>query len=156
MIAARRELDSLLDQIERSSMTLPGVVGEWSVKDILAHLASYDRELGLTLALHGQKPIGLWIEDLPTDEFNDRLYEEHRDKPLDDVLGDYRLVWQEILDAVRDLPEEYLFNEHTVVGVPEPFRPCDVLQSESYGHYLDHVPALKAWVDAGHDLKHSA
>lgn len=150
MIAAQNELDSFVNQIDPSTMTLSGAAGEWSVKDILAHLASYDRWLGLGLALRDQKPPDLWIEDLPLDEFNRRLYEENRDKPLEDVLQDYRSVWLEILEAVRVLPEEYLFGECSVSGVPEPFRPCDILQSESYGHYMDHVPALKAFVEKGH------
>jgi len=146
MVSARNTLDSLIDQIEHSKMTLPGVSGEWSVKDIIAHLTSYDRWLGLTLALRGQKPPDLWIEDIPLDEFNHRLFAENRDLTLDEVLQQYREVWRNILDETRARPETYLFTEQTVQGYPDKFIPCDVLRSESYGHYLDHVPALRAWL----------
>jgi hypothetical protein len=146
MISARNELDTLVDQIERSTMTLPGASGEWSIKDILAHITSYDRWLGLTLALRSQKPPDLWIEDLPLDEFNRRVFEENRDKPLDEVLQQSRDVWREILDEIRARPEVDLFTEQSVQGVPYRFKPCELLKSESYGHYLDHVPDLKAWL----------
>jgi hypothetical protein len=147
MVSARQELDSLIDQIPRSAMTLSRASGEWSVKDIVAHITSYDRWLGLTLALRGQKPPDFWIEDIPLDEFNARLFNENRDLPLDEVLQQSRDVWAEILAETRSRPEAYLFTEQSVEGVPYKFRPCDLLKSESYGHYLDHIPGLRAWLE---------
>ncbi len=86
MISARGRFDSLVNQIPHSKMTLSGASGEWSVKDVVAHITSYDRWMGLTLALHGQKPLDFWIEDIPLDEFNRRLFDENRNLPLDQVL----------------------------------------------------------------------
>lgn len=148
MVSARGRFDALLGQIPYSKMTLSGASGEWSVKDVVAHITSYDRWLGLTLALRGQKPPDFWIEDIPLDEFNRRLFAENRDLPLDQVLQQSGDVWSEILEGTRALPETYLFTEQSVQGVPYTFKPCDILKSESYGHYLDHVPALLAWIDA--------
>jgi hypothetical protein len=148
MLAARGRLDSLIDRIPRSIMTRPGAPGTWSAKDILAHLASYDRWLGLTLALRGQKPPDFWIEDIPLDEFNRRLFEENCDKPLDEVLQESREVWREMLQAMQTRTEAYLFAEQSIPGVPYHFRPCDLLKNESYGHYYDHFLALDAWLRA--------
>ncbi|OGO17250.1 MAG: hypothetical protein A2Z14_08590 [Chloroflexi bacterium RBG_16_48_8] len=148
MVSARGRFDSLISQIPHSKMTLPGASGEWSVKDVVAHITSYDRWLALTLALRGQKPPDFWIEDIPLDEFNRRLFDENRDLSLDQVLQQSGDVWREILEVTRNLPETYLFTEQSVQGVPYTFKPCDVLKSESYGHYLDHVPALLAWIEA--------
>ena len=149
MLAARERLDSLIDQMAPPLMTRPSPPGTWSVKDILAHLTSYDRWLGLTLALRGLKPPDFWIEDIPLDEFNRRLFEENRDKTLDQVLQEFKQVWREILDETQACSETYLFAEQSIPGVPYAFRPCDLLKSESYGHYLDHLPALDAWLHAG-------
>ena len=148
MIAARTQFDSLFSQIPRSKLLQRGAAGEWSVKDILAHLTAYDRWLGLGLALRSQKPPDLWIEDLPLDEFNRRLYEQNRDLPLDQVLQEFGDVWNEMLEETRLRSEAYLFAEQSVSGVPYNFKPCDILKSESYGHYLDHVPSLMAWMAA--------
>jgi hypothetical protein len=148
MLAARERLDSLIDQMAPPLMTRPGLPGTWSVKDILAHLTSYDRWLGLTLALRGQKPPDFWIEDIPLDEFNRRLFEENRDKTLDQVLQEFKQVWREILDETQACSEAYLFAEQSIPGVPYAFRPCGLLKSESYGHYLDHLPGLDAWLHA--------
>ena len=148
MISAREELDSLIDQIRPSAMSLAGAPGEWSVKDIIAHLTAYDQQLALTLALRGQKPPDFWIEDIPLDEFNRRLFEENREKALDEVLQQFKDIWRDMLAEVRARSEAYLFGEQSVPGVLYTFRPCDILRSESYGHYLDHVPDLRARLEA--------
>ncbi len=148
MLSARGRLDSLISQIPRSKMALSGACGEWSVKDVVAHITSCDRWMGLTLALRCQKPPDFWVEDIPLEAANRRIYEENRDLPLDQVLQESEDVWGEILEGTRAQSEAYLFSEQSVQGVPHTFKPCDVLKSESYGHYLDHVPALLAWIRA--------
>jgi len=148
MLSARDEFDSLLRRIPPSKMAHRAGPGEWSIKDTVAHVNSYDRWLALGLALRAQKPPDLWIEDIPLDEFNRRIYEENRDLPLDDVLRDSRDLGEHILDETRSKPEQYLFSVQSVAGVPYTFKPCEILKSESYGHYLDHVPALKSWIEA--------
>jgi hypothetical protein len=64
------------------------------------------------------------------------------------VLQQFRDVWGEILEETRARSEKYLFSEQSVPGVPHKFRPCDILRSESYGHYLDYIPDLRARVEA--------
>ena len=150
MLAARARFDSLLDSIPRPTMVLPGASHEWSVKDIVAHMNSYDRWLGLGLALRGQKPPDSWVEDIPLDQFNHRLFLENRELPLEEVLRQSHDLWDLILLETRAASESYLFSEQSVEGVSFKFRPCDLLKSESYGHYLDHVPALTRWLDKQH------
>ena len=146
MVSARGRFDALISQIPHAKMVLAGACGEWSVKDVVAHITCCDRWLVLTLALRCQKPPDFWLEDTPLDASNRRLYDENRDLPLDQVLQESADVWGEILEATRAQSETYLFSEQSVPGVPNAFRPCDVLKSESCGHYLDHVPALLAFV----------
>ncbi len=148
MVSARAEFDSLLRRIPPFKMSDHATPGEWSIKDIVAHVNSYDRWLALGLALRAQKPPEFWIEDVPLDEFNHRLFEENRDLPLDEVLMDSRDLWVHILEETGSKPEEYLFTAQSVAGVPYTFKPCEMLKSESYGHYLDHVPSLRAWIEA--------
>lgn len=148
MLFARGEFDALIRRIPPSKMALRAATSEWSVKDIVAHINAYDRWLALGLALRAQKPPDLWMEDIPLDDFNHRLYEENRDLPLDEVLRQSGELWESILEETQRRPEEYLFSVHSVPGVPYTFKPCEMLKSESYGHYLDHVPALRSWLDA--------
>lgn len=90
----RSQLEAVLAPLAPARMELPGVVGEWSVKDVLAHLAEWEqRALGWYRAgLRGDAP------DLPapgyewseTPRLNRAIFERHRDRPLDEAVARWR------------------------------------------------------------------
>lgn len=41
--AARGEWDTLMAAVGEERMTEPGAAGDWSVKDVIAHLTSFDQ-----------------------------------------------------------------------------------------------------------------
>ena len=45
--SGRAEWDALIAQIDEAQMTEPGVVGDWSVKDIIAHVTWSERVIRL-------------------------------------------------------------------------------------------------------------
>jgi hypothetical protein len=49
---ARAEWDALMDEVGPARMTEPGAAGDWSVKDVTAHLASYNRWFVLASEAH--------------------------------------------------------------------------------------------------------
>jgi len=112
----QREYDALekfLAPIHAEAMLAPGALGDWSVKDVLAHLLEWQRmffmwyEAGLT----GQTPAvpapGYNWGQLPA--LNQAIYETYRDQPLDEVLREFRLEHCKTMDLIESLPEEELF-----------------------------------------------
>jgi hypothetical protein len=146
MCAARREWDRWIAQVPLARQSDPLAPGEWSVKDILAHTSEYDRWLGLGLALRLQKPPDLWLADLSLDQFNAALHSQILDRSPAEVLADSQRVFAEMVQAAAAHSEAYLFGTHHVAGVPYEVRPFEMLKSESYGHYYDHLPTIQAWV----------
>ena len=146
MREARRLWDGEIAQIPPERMSEPVAPGEWSIKDILAHTTEYDRWLGLGLALRLQKPPDIWLADLSLDQFNAALHGQTLDRPPTEVLADSQRVFAEIVQATLAHSEAYLFGTHHVPGVPYEVRPFEMLKSESYGHYYDHLPTIQAWV----------
>jgi hypothetical protein len=144
--AARSEWDALIAQIPRHRLYEAVAPGSWSVKDIVAHVTEYDRWLGLGLALRLQKPPQIWLDDISLDEFNALLHQQIADRDQEDILLDSHRVFQELIGAVENHSEEYLFGTHHVEGVPDDVNPNQILKSESYGHYLDHIPAIQTWL----------
>lgn len=91
-------------------MKLPGVVGEWSIKDVLAHLADWEAYMPVWIetARRGD-PVetpepGLTWKQL--DVLNQRIYEAHRDQPLDDVLAYFNTTHRQLMALVEAMPEE--------------------------------------------------
>jgi len=144
--ASREAWDALIVQIPHDRLSEPVAPGEWSIKDIIAHITEYDRHLALGLALKLQKPPQIWLDDLSLDEFNARLHEQVVGRDTDDILLDSLQVYWEIIKEVKSHSEEYLFGTHRVEGVPDDIIPHQILKSESYGHYRDHIPAIQTWI----------
>ncbi|MCW5879762.1 MAG: ClbS/DfsB family four-helix bundle protein, partial [Anaerolineae bacterium] len=90
----RSRLEDLLSQLTPTAMEQPGVDHEWSVKDILAHLAAWDcRGMDwIATAVGGERPAipeaGKTWDD--ADALNAATYLANRDRPLDEVLADFQ------------------------------------------------------------------
>jgi hypothetical protein len=89
--AERRRLEANLSRLTPQNYLMPGVVGEWSVKDILAHLAHWEARMPVWIeAARRGDPVetpspGLTWQQL--DLFNQQIYAEHRDQSLDEVMA---------------------------------------------------------------------
>ncbi len=146
MRAARGEWDDLIAQVPQGRLSEPGASGSWSARDVVAHLTEFDRWLALGLAIRLEKPPQIWLDDLSLDEFNAVLHEHNRDREPVGVLAESKRVFEELKSEVEARSEEFLFGTHRVDGVSYEVIPHQMLKSESYGHYRDHIPGLRAWL----------
>ena len=146
--AARNEWDTFIAQIPHHRLSESVASGEWSIKDIIAHVTEYDRWLALGLAMRLQKPPQIWLDDISLDEFNAVLHQQVADRNPEDILLDSNRVFQDLINEVESHSETYLFGTHRVEGIPYDVIPFQLLKSESYGHYHDHIPAIRAWLSS--------
>jgi len=77
--------EAMIGQVEEEQLVSPGVVGDWSLKDIIAHITWHEREMVGLVKAHALVGSDLW--NLPTDERNAAIYKEVRDLPLEQVLA---------------------------------------------------------------------
>jgi hypothetical protein len=105
-----QQWEALLDQIGPERMERPGVNGEWSMKDIVAHLTSWQPRVNANLqaALRCEtEPPPAWPAHLQTDdEINAWIYQANRGRSLREVLDESRQVFQQLLMVVEGLPED--------------------------------------------------
>ena len=148
MHTARNEWDTLIAQIPHHQLSESAAPGLWSIKDVIAHVTEYDRWLALGLAMRLQKPPQIWLDDISLDEFNAILHQQIADRNPDDILLDSNRVFQDLINEIEAHSEAYLFGTHHVDGVSYEVIPFELLKSESYGHYYDHIPAIRAWLSS--------
>lgn len=109
----RRRLEKNLANLTDQELIEPGVIGDWSVKDILAHLVDWEqRFLGWYQAgLRGEVPQipapDMTWRDL--DKLNQLIYEENKDRSLSSVLGDFETSYEQVLETVKSIPEQDIF-----------------------------------------------
>jgi hypothetical protein len=109
----RAALADLLVDLSAEQMTQPGVLGAWSVKDVLAHLIEWEQMvLGWYAAgKKGKIPAipaeGIKWSELP--RLNQQIYEKHRDRSLPDVLKQFVASYRKIFKLAEGLSEKDLF-----------------------------------------------
>ena len=141
----RAEWDSLLAQIDEARMTEPGVVGEWSVKDIIAHITWFEREMVGVLRAHTLIGSDLW--NLPHDERNAAIFEQNRHCPLSDVLADARQVFPQLVELVQSLDDQDLIDPSRFANMPADWQPWKIIAGNSFEHYRAHATELRAWLN---------
>ena len=140
--------ETLLAEISDDQMTQPGVAGEWSVKDVVAHLTAWRRRTVARFhaaARHQPDPTPEWPPDLQTDdEINAWFAAADRDRPLAAVLSDSRAVYDQMVAAIAAMPEADLHDASRF-----PWWGDETWNGAAlYGHFHEeHEADLRAWLD---------
>jgi hypothetical protein len=113
---ARNEFRASYQGLSDGQMTRLGAVGEWSVKDVLSHVASWEEVVLPDLAriARGDTPT-LASMDLYTanfDGFNAMIMSLRRNLPLDQVLRELGIVRADFMAAISRLPDSVLAEGH--------------------------------------------
>jgi hypothetical protein len=121
-----------------SQILEPGVQGRWSVRDILAHVTTWEEEalMHLPLILEGGRPPRYSTTYGGIDAFNARMTERKRDLSLSEVRRQLDEVHGRLLEYIHRAPEE-LFARET--------RFRRRLRLDAYGHYPKHARAIRLW-----------
>jgi hypothetical protein len=121
-----------------SQLVEPGVTGNWSVKDILAHVTTWEEEAlkYLPVILKGGRPPKYSILYGGIDAFNSLTVEQKRSHSLADVLSQMDAVHRRLIDYVRSVPEEPFVKETR-------FRRR--LRLDTYSHYPVHTKMIREW-----------
>lgn len=113
MQTEQQSLEELLAGLSPDQMTRPGIVGEWSVKDVLAHLIEWEQMVlsWYSAGLRGEVPAtpaeGFTWAQLP--QLNQQIYEKHCDQPLADIQKEFKPSYRKILTTVEGISEKDLF-----------------------------------------------
>src|SRR5437879_10560394 len=104
-----------LDDLPELQWDLPGVCGDWTVKEIVAHLTSYELALaeGLKTFL-GQPSTRTYISRLLEDgeKFNEEEVEKRRYDTAQRVMDDYNDAQIQTVSLLEQIPAERS-EEHT-------------------------------------------
>ncbi len=150
LIAGRAEWNSLLAQADEARMTEPGVMGDWSVKDVIAHVTWFEREMVGMLRAHALIGSELW--NLSQDQRNVAIFEQNRDRPLSDVLAEARQVFPQFVELVQALDDQDLIDPSRFADMPADWLPWQVLAGNSFEHYRAHAAELRAWLNTQYPI----
>ena len=121
-----------------SRLTEPDVAGDWSVKDIIAHVTWWEEEAlrHLPLIIAGGQPPRYSVAYGSIDAFNAMMSERKRDVPLSDVLAQQHDTHRRLTDFIQSVSEDQFTRETR-------FRRR--LRLDTYSHYPIHTNAIGEW-----------
>jgi hypothetical protein len=120
-----------------SQLTESGALGDWSVKDIVAHVTTWEEEAlkHLPLVMAGGRP-PKYATIGGIDAFNASMMEQKRELSLAEVKRQRDETHRRLIDFIQDAPADQLAGDTR-------FRRR--LRLDTYGHYPLHTEAIWEW-----------
>ena len=148
MRTARSNWEALLAEAGEARLTEPGVEGNWSLKDIIAHITYFetwaaDNVMAFRTGAPRPQPE---YTGLDVDEENARIYERLRAKPLAEVLQESQASFQRSLEAVQGLRDEDLYDPKFTRVPDADWTAFDLIEGDIFEHYNDHSTSVRAWL----------
>lgn len=138
LASAWTELQESYADLSDEQLTMAHVTGDWSVKDIIAHVSWWEEEAlkHLPLIIAGGTPPRYATQYGGIDAFNAQMTERKHGLPLVDVLHQRDETHRRLVEYIQDVPEEQFTRETR-------FR--HRLRLDTYSHYPIHTKAILQW-----------
>lgn len=142
------QFESLIAPLNETQLCTPSLEREWSIKDIMAHIAVWEQICARWLEefLRGETPQPSERLDY---ESNNRIYRENRDRSLAEVQELFHQAHQQFLHQVnllaQTLSEEDLNASHRFAWT-EAWPGSSliaVIADNSWEHYQDHAQQIR-------------
>jgi hypothetical protein len=157
LLQERDKFELLLNRVGYSRrMTLKGVSGKWSIKDVLAHILAYEQYIAdrMNEILHGehytpcrtQTALDAFLDEFGYPDFGSPLLDD--DGPNAWVVEKYQNV------SLEDIVSQELQAFSSVISTLEKLRDDQVQQhnlferiaNNTYKHYREHIRDIRDWL----------
>lgn len=146
----RQEMVELLEDLPDEALQTPGVIGDWTIKDILNHLTFWEGQVVTLLyqARQGMpRPSTAHFGKETVDALNARWYATGLERPLETVWQDWLGVRKQLIRRVAEMTEQDLND-------PDRYRwlqgkPLyEWVLNDSIEHEAEHADQIREWLDA--------
>ncbi len=145
----RAKLETVLARVKPEQITQPSVCGEWSVKDIVAHLAVWtSREVTVMFQAERGQKISYGVPDDGANDWanvNAKDYEQQKDRPFERIFEDFRGTHKQLLKRLAAWQDETaLFQANKFAG-----SKSSLAQKMVGGvgeHDAEHREQIEAWL----------
>jgi hypothetical protein len=112
--------------------------GEWSVKDILAHIAGWQHTMtgAMERMARGEKPVPEGVDYSNADAWNAGFASAMKAQNADTVIADLRQAYATYVRAAKAIPDDRYGEGKTINRL---------LEASGYGHIREHLPAIESF-----------
>lgn len=144
--SGRRTFLENLEDIPQGEMTTPGVIEDWSIKDVLVHLTRWEAELVKLLwqANQGQSPTTVHFSPESVDEVNQRWYQQSLSRSMQVVWDDFLKVRQQTIRRIEAFSEPAL-NDPGLYAWLDGKALWEWVAVDSFEHEAEHLNDILRW-----------
>jgi len=157
LLRERDKFEILINGVGYSRrMTLKGVVGKWSVKDMLAHILAYEQFMAdrMEEILHSeayipsrtQTALDAFLDEFGYPDFgspmldedapNTWVVEKYKNVSLEDVIAQELHAFVSIVSSLERMTED-IIQQHNIY---------ERIANATYKHYREHIRDIKRWL----------
>jgi hypothetical protein len=135
-----------IEDLSEDQLTQPGICGEWSIKDLMAHLLMWEAETIKLLfqVQQGKVPTTVHLSQLSDDEQNALWRQQIQNRPLQAVLDDFHAIRAQTIRQIQAISEERLSNPKLFPWLKGKTLTELILHSISQ-HDDEHRAQIEAW-----------
>jgi hypothetical protein len=124
--------------LSEAELLEPGVTGAWSIRDIIAHVTTWEQEAlaHLPSILGGHRPPRYSVTYGGIDAFNALMTTKKAGLSLAEVFRQQDEIHRQVIDLIDRAPEDQWIRETR-------FRRR--LRLDTYDHYPKHTEAIRRW-----------
>jgi uncharacterized protein (TIGR03083 family) len=130
-----------IDGLDPDNAAVPGACGVWSIKQLVAHLASYEAVFADILAAErgatGSPRLDRFLE--LGERFNDATVAERDPLPLEQVLAEYSRCYEDAMASLAGIAPERLREPGILPWYGADYSLDDLIVYQQYGHKREHA-----------------
>ena len=126
-----------------------GVTTKWSIKDVIAHLASYEHLLkdALNFVLNPGTPTP-YLDEMNSDpdSFNDKEVGQRKSMSPQQVMAEYTDIQKQVSDIIEKISPGLLSKTGTIPWYGSEYSLDDFIVYANYGHKEGHIGQIKRFI----------
>jgi hypothetical protein len=155
MRAGRDEWDALIARIPETTLTAPVLTGGWSVKNLVAHVAAYEKWTAsqIQAANEDRTPTDMelyGVEEMPpdpegwdVDRQNAAIYAQYKDMPLTEVMAFSAAAFGDLVAAIEKVSDDDIARPGAQSWAGDATL-LEIVPGQCYAHYEQHIDELKS------------
>ena len=137
----RNLLDIALIRILEHDDLLSNVNGQWVIKDLIAHIVWYEKEM-INLINSKSMTSNAEIWKNPTEKRNQIVYNLFKNQSSEQVIENYHYIGKNLIKLLKEINPEMYSDPALYEAMPSDWFPYIIFRENTFTHYQDHLRQL--------------
>ncbi|TET32654.1 MAG: hypothetical protein E3J70_00745 [Candidatus Heimdallarchaeota archaeon] len=146
----RKHWDSIVDVIIKKGLEKEKISEKWYVKDAIAHITWYEKELIEALENKSIAESVFW--NMSVEDRNDMIFDKTQDKTLDEILNESKSIFDALIIKIEMMSNEELNSDVYIKRKSGTRVTWDFIGGITFWHYEDHEDLFIERFDLEYEL----